>query len=145
MASPGKKSFLLRIDPQLWAEIERLAAAELRSAYAQVRHHPLLLAGTVLGLALGYLVPPLAFVVGLAAGSGPVAALGGLAWAVMTATYVPMVRYYREPLWQAFLLPFTAFLYLLMTVDSAVQHYRGRGAAWKGRTYARPEAVPDES
>ena len=36
MASPGKKSFLLRIDPQLWAEIERLAAAELRSANAQV-------------------------------------------------------------------------------------------------------------
>jgi hypothetical protein len=38
MASPGKKSFLLRIDPQLWAEIERLAAAELRSANAQVEY-----------------------------------------------------------------------------------------------------------
>ena len=36
MASPDKKAFLLRIDPQLWAEIERLAAAELRSANAQV-------------------------------------------------------------------------------------------------------------
>lgn len=116
-----------------------------RSAYAQLRHNPLLLAGTVLGLALVYLVPPLALVAGVAAGSAPVAVLGGLAWAVMTATYVPMVRYYREPLWLALLLPFTAFLYLLMTVDSAVQHYRGRGAAWKGRTYARPEAVPDET
>ncbi|NRF69125.1 hypothetical protein HLB44_19195 [Aquincola sp. S2] len=38
MASPGKKSFLLRIDPALWAEIERLAAAELRSANAQVEY-----------------------------------------------------------------------------------------------------------
>jgi len=36
MASPGKKSFALRIDPDLWAEIERLAAQELRSANAQV-------------------------------------------------------------------------------------------------------------
>lgn len=36
MASPGKKSFALRIDPALWAEIERLAAQELRSANAQV-------------------------------------------------------------------------------------------------------------
>ena len=36
MASPGKKSFLLRIDPALWAEIERLAAADLRSTNAQV-------------------------------------------------------------------------------------------------------------
>lgn len=38
MASPGKKSFLLRVDPQLWAAIERLAAQELRSANAQVEY-----------------------------------------------------------------------------------------------------------
>jgi hypothetical protein len=38
MASPDKKTFLLRIDPQLWAEIERLAAAELRSANSQVEY-----------------------------------------------------------------------------------------------------------
>jgi hypothetical protein len=38
MASPDKKSFLLRIDPQVWAEIERLAAAELRSVNAQVEY-----------------------------------------------------------------------------------------------------------
>ena len=38
MASPGKKSFLLRIDPELWIEIERLAAQELRSANAQVEY-----------------------------------------------------------------------------------------------------------
>jgi len=38
MASPDKKSFLLRIDPVLWAEIERLAAAELRSVNAQVEY-----------------------------------------------------------------------------------------------------------
>jgi len=38
MASPEKKAFLLRIDPAVWAEIERLAAAELRSANAQVEY-----------------------------------------------------------------------------------------------------------
>jgi hypothetical protein len=38
MASPGKKSFPLRIDPVLWAEIERMAAQELRSANAQVEY-----------------------------------------------------------------------------------------------------------
>ena len=31
-----KKAFLLRIDPALWVEIERLAQADLRSANAQV-------------------------------------------------------------------------------------------------------------
>jgi hypothetical protein len=38
MASPGKKAFALRIDPALWVEIERLAAADLRSANAQVEY-----------------------------------------------------------------------------------------------------------
>ncbi|MFE4546088.1 glycosyltransferase [Streptomyces sp. NPDC056785] len=115
-----------------------------RSAYAQLRHNPLLLLGTVLGLALVYLVPPLALVAGLVVGSAGTAAAGGLAWLLMTVTYLPMLRYYRQPRWLAPLLPVTAFLYLLMTVDSAVQHYRGRGAAWKGRTYARPGTVLDE-
>ncbi|WP_405709231.1 MULTISPECIES: glycosyltransferase [unclassified Streptomyces] len=114
-----------------------------RSAYAQLRHSPPLLLGTVLGLALVYLVPPAALVAGLLTGDPVAAWAGGLAWAVMTATYLPMLGYYRLSLWSAPLLPFTAVLYLLMTVDSAVQHYRGRGAAWKGRTYARPEAAPD--
>ncbi|WP_193776660.1 glycosyltransferase [Streptomyces sp. E2N166] len=115
-----------------------------RSAYAQLRHNPLVLAGTVAGLALVYLVPPASVVVGAATGSAAAAVLGAASWLVMAGTYVPMLRYYRQGLWLAPLLPFTAFLYLLMTVDSAVQHYRGRGAAWKGRTYTRPGAVPEE-
>ncbi|MEV4504204.1 glycosyltransferase [Streptomyces klenkii] len=113
-----------------------------RSAYAQLRHNPLLLAGTVAGLAVVYLAPPVAVVAGALTGETVALAAGAAAWAVMTGTYVPMLRYYRQPLLLAPLLPFTALLYLLMTVDSAVQHYRGRGAAWKGRTYARPEAAP---
>ncbi|MCX4878746.1 MULTISPECIES: glycosyltransferase [unclassified Streptomyces] len=115
-----------------------------RSAYAQLRHNPPLLLGTVAGLAVVYLVPPAALVAGAATGDGAAGVLGGLAWLLMAGTYVPMLRYYRQPLWLAPLLPVTAFLYLLMTVDSAVQHYRGRGAAWKGRTYTRPDTVADE-
>ncbi|MGI5350816.1 glycosyltransferase [Streptomyces sp. CA-250714] len=99
-----------------------------RSAYAQLLNNPLLLVFTVVGLLLVYVVPP----VWACAGS-PV---GGAAWLVMTLSYVPMLRYYQQPLWLAPLLPVTAVLYLAMTVDSAVQHYRGRGAAWKGRTYS---------
>jgi hypothetical protein len=36
VSSPDKKSFLLRIDPSVWQELERLAAADLRSVNAQV-------------------------------------------------------------------------------------------------------------
>ena len=110
-----------------------------RSAYAQLRHSPALLAGTVVGLALIYLVPPLAAVGGALAGAWPLCVLGAVAWALMAGSYLPMLRYYGQPWWPAPLLPYIAALYLCMTVDSAFEHYRGRGAAWKGRTYARPD------
>jgi len=31
-----KKAFLLRVDPALWAELERLASSELRSVNSQI-------------------------------------------------------------------------------------------------------------
>jgi hypothetical protein len=34
--SGNKKSFLLRIDPAVWEELERLAAADLRSVNAEI-------------------------------------------------------------------------------------------------------------
>ncbi|WP_189036169.1 glycosyltransferase [Streptomyces daqingensis] len=107
--------------PQLWQMVAR-------SAYAQLGHNPLVLAGTLAGLALVYLAPPVTALAG-----SPV---GAAAWAVMALTYVPMLRYYGQPPWRALALPATAALYLLMTFDSALRHHRGRGAAWKGRTYA---------
>lgn len=36
MAASAKKAFALRLDPALYAEIERMAAAELRSANAEI-------------------------------------------------------------------------------------------------------------
>jgi hypothetical protein len=36
MAAPARKAFALRLDPAVHAAIERLAAAELRSANAQI-------------------------------------------------------------------------------------------------------------
>jgi len=38
MASPGKKSFLMRIDPKLWAEIQGWADQEMRSVNGQVEY-----------------------------------------------------------------------------------------------------------
>ena len=36
MSNPDKKSFLLRVDPAVWHELERLAAADLRSVNAEI-------------------------------------------------------------------------------------------------------------
>lgn len=108
-----------------------------RSAYTQLRHSPLLLLGTVVGLLITYVVPPAALSVGLAMGDGMLAPLGGIAWLVMAATYLPMLRFYRLAPWHALLLPAVAVLYTAMTADSARRHRAGRGAAWKGRVAPR--------
>ena len=38
MASPDKKAFLLRLPPDVWAQLERLAASELRSVNGQIEY-----------------------------------------------------------------------------------------------------------
>jgi hypothetical protein len=38
MPAEDRKAFLLRIDPELWAELERWAADELRSVNGQVEY-----------------------------------------------------------------------------------------------------------
>nr|WP_211244515.1 glycosyltransferase [Actinospica robiniae] len=113
-----------------------------RSAYTQLRCNPWLLAGTVLGLALTYGVPPLVGVAGAAAGAWTAAVPALLAWALLTLSYLPVLRLYRLAAWRALLLPTVMALYGAMTVDSARRHRRGRGGAWKGRTADSGEASP---
>lgn len=130
--APATDVHSLRAYPR-WADVWRMVA---RSAYTQLRHSPVLLLGTVLGLLVGYAVPPAAAVAGTVVGSLPLAVTGWLAWALMTVSYLPMLRYHRLGLWRAPALPLVAMLYLAMTVDSAWRHARGRGGAWKGRLAA---------
>ncbi|GAB4375922.1 MAG: glycosyltransferase [Elainellaceae cyanobacterium] len=108
-----------------------------RSAYTQLNYSPLLLVGTVIGMALVYLVPPLAFLYGILASNSAIALLGLLTWGLISLAYLPTIRFYRCPLILAIALPGIAFLYLLMTIDSALRHWQGRGGSWKGRVYER--------
>ncbi|MEB3356101.1 MAG: glycosyltransferase [Synechococcales bacterium] len=106
-----------------------------RTAYTQLGYSPLLLLGTILAMTLVYLVPPVGAIAGLLLGSKTMAIAGGLGWLLMTVAYLPIVRFYQcSPLF-AVGLPAIALLYTLMTVDSAMRHWQGRGGAWKGRTY----------
>jgi hopene-associated glycosyltransferase HpnB len=108
-----------------------------RSAYVQLRHSPGLLAGTVAGLLLVYAAPPASAVAGLVLGDHLLAGFGLAAWALMAASYLPLLRFHRVSGWWAPLLPAVALMYLAMTVDSARRHHAGRGGLWKGRVAGR--------
>jgi hopene-associated glycosyltransferase HpnB len=110
-----------------------------RSAFTQLRHSWLLLAGTLLGLALLYLAPPLLALGAFWGVSGAAAALGAAAWILMAASFVPVLALYgRAPAW-GFALPVAGALYAAMTFDSARRHGRSQGASWKGRAGAGSE------
>ena len=114
-------------------DIRRMVA---RTAYAQLGYSPLLLAGTVLGLAVTYLAPVVLTL--LADGFAQFAGL--FAWALMAIAFRPNLRFYgmsglRSWLWAA-ALPAIAAMYMAFTLDSAYQHARGHGGMWKGRAQA---------
>ena len=105
-----------------------------RSAFTQLRYSIWLLLGTIAGMTVLYVVPPVSAMAGLLGGM-PIAGWGGLAaWAMMTVAFLPTLRLYGQPVVLAPLLPVAGCLYSLMTIDSAIAYWRGRGGAWKGRT-----------
>ncbi|MEH2056308.1 MAG: glycosyltransferase [Nostoc sp.] len=119
-----------------------------RSAYTQLNYSRLLLLGTLVGMPLIYLVPPMGVILGLVWGNWTMsgdkthyvyALTGLLGWLLMTLAYYPTIRFYKCSPWLAFSLPAIAFIYTLMTLDSALRHWQGRGGAWKGRVYPNPD------
>jgi hopene-associated glycosyltransferase HpnB len=100
-----------------------------RSAFTQLGYSTLLLMVVTAVFALAYGLPFALL------GSTHAWPLGLVAWAAMTISYVPVLRYYRmSPLW-ALSLPLSAVMYLGMTWSSALRYWRGIRSRWKGRTY----------
>jgi hopene-associated glycosyltransferase HpnB len=102
-----------------------------RTAYVQLRYSPLLLIATTAAMALTWIVPPAATLMG----HGLAWLCGTAAWLLLAASYLPTLRRYgRSPLWAAGL-PLIATFYMAATIAAAVNHYTGRGVAWKDRAY----------
>lgn len=101
-----------------------------RTAYVQLKHSPLLLLGTCLGMLLLYVAPPLLTIRHDWAGT-----LGLLTWLLMAVSFLPTLKRYRRfPLW-GFALPLVGLFYLGATLASAYRHYLGKGGGWKDRVY----------
>ena len=121
-----------------FGEIRRMV---VRCAYTQLGLSVPALVGTVAALATVFIAPPLVAIFG----TGAPRALAGLAWASMALAFQPTLRFYRRsPVW-GIALPAIAAGYAWLTLDSAWQHWRGRGGEWKGRVRGRAvaEARPD--
>jgi len=115
-----------------WRDIWNMIA---RTAFTQLHYSAWLLAGTLVGMAIIYLLPPVAALLSLVIGHSmnwP----AWLAWAAMSAVYAPMLRYYRRSLCWAPALPLIALFYVGATFASAWRYWRGKGGQWKSRVQA---------
>ncbi len=121
----------LRASPDI-GPIRRMVA---RTAYAQLRHNPVLLLAMLAGLGLVFLAPPVLALWG----EGWAAGLGLAAWAAMALAFAPTLRFYRVSVLRGLALPGIAAAYMLFTLDSAWQHMRGRGGMWKGEAAPPPQ------
>ncbi len=106
-----------------------------RTAYAQLKYSPAMLVGTVIGMSVIFLTPPLAALTVVWHGNISIAALSFASWGLMARSYRPTLTLYDRPAWEAFTLPIVAGIYCAMTISSAQRHHRGEGGQWKGRTY----------
>ena len=114
-----------------FADVGRMVPS---TAFNQLGHSTLLLTVALLGMVLTYLSPPL-----LLFARTPLAkALGAGGWAMMTAAYLPTIRFFGLPAWRALSLPLAAMFYMGATFHSAFMFWSGRGGEWKGRFQDKP-------
>jgi hopene-associated glycosyltransferase HpnB len=112
-----------------WADVRSMVT---RSAYAQLRYSPVLLLGTVAGMALTFLAAPALALLA----HGWAQFLGLFTWALMALAFRPTLRFYGLSALWGIALPVIAALYTLYTLESAIQYAAGRGGSWKGRQQA---------
>lgn len=121
----------------IWSMVRRTAFTEL--GYSVLR-----LIGTVLGLALLFIVPPLwcmggLLFPGIGEGRSTTSCVylltleGLLAWGVMARVYWPAVRFFGIPRIWTWALPVAGILYGAMTLDSAVRYWTGAHSGWRER------------
>jgi hopene-associated glycosyltransferase HpnB len=109
-----------------FSEIERMIA---RTAFNQLQHSAWMLLGALVGLTIAYLFP----IALLFSGNATLTMLGAASWLLMSAAFLPIVSFYGlNPAW-SLTLPFSACIYMLATIHSAIKFWSGRGGEWKGR------------
>jgi hopene-associated glycosyltransferase HpnB len=106
-----------------------------RTAYTQLNYSLLLLFGTVIAMTEIYLAAPVCLGLGILTNSWLTISISLLTWLLMAIAFLPTLRLYSLSIGWAFCLPAIAFLYTLITIDSAIKYYQGKGGSWKGRTY----------
>ena len=120
---------------RVYRSLSEIWSMVARTAFEQLKYSALRLCATVVAMVVTFVMPPVAAIVGIVTDDVLLALIGCCSLLAMFIACRPILRLYRQPVLLGLTLPIAAFLFTLMTVESAKRHWTGRGGQWKGRSY----------
>lgn len=120
---------------RVYRSLSEIWSMVARTAFEQLEFSALRLCATVVAMGMTFVVPLVAVIVGVITGDALLSLFGSCGLLAMFIAYLPTIRLYRQHTLLGLTLPIAAFLFTLMTIESARRHWTGRGGQWKGRGY----------
>lgn len=108
----------------IWKTVARNAFTQLGYSNLALLFCTIIMLASFSAPAIGLFFPPVS-----------VKLLSTFCLAGMMLTYIPTLRFYGISAWWSLPMPLIGTLYLAMTWTSAIKHWLGETAEWKGRTY----------
>lgn len=105
-----------------------------RTAYVQLKYSISLLILTIILMSLMWFFP----LIQLLTATGITKKIAIVTYVISILSFLPTLSRFNLLFLWMFALPFIGLFYLLATVASAVNYYRGKGMMWKGRAYTTP-------
>ena len=106
-----------------------------RTAFEQLNYSIILLLLTIFGLFITYIIPIINLMKINFSENFVLTGINILTVSFILISVFPTFKFYRLNFFYCLSLPFSAFLYGLMTISSALNFYFNNGNIWKGRKY----------
>ena len=106
-----------------------------RTAFEQLNNSITILLLSIFGLIILYLLFPLIIILSLFNFEILNFVLALFGYSIISVIYLPTIKFYNLSKFNALLLPFSALIYIFITLNSAINYYLGYGNVWKARKY----------
>ena len=106
-----------------------------RTAFEQLNNSITILLLSLFGLMILYLLFPLILIISIFNFEILNFLLALAGYSLISVIYLPTIKFYNLSKLNALILPFSALIYIFITLNSAINYYLGYGNVWKERKY----------
>ena len=106
-----------------------------RTAFEQLNFSIYILLICCFGMFLIYIIPYIFFVISLLYINTTLLITNSMILILIYLAFFPVSEFYGNKKNFLLLMPFSALIYVMMTISSALNHFSEKGKEWKGRSY----------